>query len=232
MHAPSLHHKWHPLDVSATFIEHHHKIAEVLLVLIILGMLSTLANRFEMLRAFDTRRAADLSRVAAENAAPLTRLTDPANAREYAQRTAYIMTRLDRLRESGQNDRAYIVVYEYAPSKMADVVEPQVFASFEARAAQIAPRFENVERMSRDAWLQMLSNQEWGMNFAPLSNYGAELYNEQEMPIGYIGIERDPGKVFLESEMTRFDASVTELRTAAAQIEQVLLLPLDTLTQP
>ena len=195
MYAPSLHHKSHWLDVSATFIEHHHKIAAALLALILIGMLSAAANRLDILRAFEAGRDADMSRRVAENVAPLTLLTNPAHEREYPQRAAYIMTHLDQLREASQIDRAYVAVYEYARSYHFSGIEPQVFVMFESRPAQIAPRFENFQGISRENWLLIqLEHQTMNsMFFGAPQNYGRELHDEQDIPIGYVGVERVHG---------------------------------------
>ena len=228
MHAPSLHHKWQWLDLSATFIEHHHKIAAALLILIVFGMLSAAASRFEMLRAFEAGRETEMSRVAAETVKPLTRLTNPAFAQEYPQRASYIMTHLDQLREASQIDRAYVAVYEYARSYHFSGIEPQVFVMFESRPAQIAPRFENFQGISRENWLQMQFDGQ-AMNslmFNAIQCFGTELYNEQGKPIGYLGIERAQGETFFR------DREISQFQQTATLVEQALLLPLNALPQP
>lgn len=227
MHAPSLHHKSHWLDLSATFIEHHHKIAAALLALILFGMLSAAANRFAMLKAFDAGRETEMSRIVAETVTPLTRLTNPAFVQEYPQRTAYIMTRLDTLREMLQLDRAYLAVYEYARSYNLSGIEPQVFVMLESRPADIAPQFENFQGISRENWLQIQFDGQamYSLMFNAVQIYGAELYNEQGKPIGYLGIERAQGETFFR------DMDISQFQQAAAQVEQALLLPLNALTQ-
>lgn len=220
MHAPSLHHKWHWLDVSEAFVEHHHKIAVALLILMLIGMLSTVANRFEMFRGFEVGKETEMSRIAAEQVKPLTLLTDSAHVREYPQRVAHIMDNLNRLCDVEQIDRAYLAVYEYAPSMNLSGLEPQIFAVFEAKGDGLAPRFDNYQGTSRENWLQvqgdqMVSNMYLGMP----QSYGKELYNERGTPIGYIGMERmDSERYFQEIEISQFQQT-------AAQIEQLLLLP-------
>ena len=228
MHAPSLHHKWHWLDLSATFIEHHHKIAAALLILILFGMLSAAANRFAMLKAFDAGRETEMSRIVAETVTPLTRLTNPAFALEYPQWAAYIMTHLDTLRETIQIDRAYVAVYEYARSYNFSGIEPQVFVMLESRPAHIAPQFENFQGISRENWLQTQFDGQ-AMNsllFNASQSYGTELYNEQGKPIGYLGIERAEGETFFR------DMDISQFQRTAELIEQALLQPLNALTQP
>ena len=228
MYAPSLHHKWHMLDLSATFIEHHQKVAAALLIVMILGALFSLASRLEVLRAFEFSRDSEMSRLVAETAGSLTRLTDPANALESAPRTAYIMASLDSLRKAGQIDRAYVAVYEYAPSRNLIGLESQVFAMFESHSTQIAPQFENFQRISRENWIKtQLETQAMSSLFLETpQSYGIELYNKQGMPIGYLGIERMQGRDFFRN------IEYSQLQQTARQIEQALLQPLDTLTHP
>ena len=228
MHAPSLHHRWHWLDVSEVFIEHHHKITAALLILILFGMISTVANRLEMLRVFQAGRETDMSRIVAEHVKPLTLLADSAHAREYSQRVAHIMNNLDGLRAAGQIDRAYLAVYEYAPAENLSGLESHIFVVFEAKGEGIAPRFDNYQGMPREHWLQVqLENQTMsGMYLGAPQNYGKELYNERGTPIGYVGMERMDGERFFQ------DIEISQFQRTAAQIEQELLLPLNMLTRP
>lgn len=228
MYAPSLHHKWHALDVGATFIEHHHKIAVALLILILIGMLSTLANWLGMRSGFEVGRETEMSRIVAEDVKPLTLLTDSAHASEYPQRAAHITSNLNRLRVAGQVDRAYLAVYEYAPAENLSGIESHVFAVFEAKGEGVAPRFDNYQGMPREHWLQVqLENQTMGgMYLGAPQNYGKELYNEGGTPIGYIGMERMDGERFFQ------DIDISQFQQTATQIKQELLLPLNMLTQP
>ncbi|GAK53494.1 hypothetical protein U14_04759 [Candidatus Moduliflexus flocculans] len=228
MYTPSLHRRWHWLDVSEAFIEHHRKIAAALLILIVIGMLSTAADRFEMFRGLTVGRETEMSQIVAESVKPLTFLTDSAHASEYSQRVAHIMNHLNGLRAAGQIDRAYLAVYEYAPAENLSGLESHIFAVFEVKGEGIAPRFDNYQGMPREHWLQVqLENQTMnGMYWGAPQSYGKELYNERGTPIGYVGMERMDGERFFH------DIEISQFQRTAAQIEQELLLPLNRLTQP
>lgn len=221
MHAPSLH-KWHVIDFSSAFIEHHQKFAAAILIAALVALVAGVADHL------GTLEFGGVSRVVAVNVEPLTRLTDPQFAHERVLRETYITSSLEHLLKTARLERAYAVVYEYSGAGGAEEIEAQVLGSFEVTQAHITPRFGHVRGMPRRSWLKIQQDERAlsVRSHAFFQSYGFELRNERDAVIGYIGLERKHGDAPLQ------DRDIAQLRNTGMAIERGLLHAVGTLEQP
>ncbi len=64
MHAPSLQ-KWHLFDLSITFVKHHQKLVETLLIVALIGLMYSVAAHLNAFSLPELGRETEMSRVVA-----------------------------------------------------------------------------------------------------------------------------------------------------------------------
>jgi hypothetical protein len=155
---------------------------------------------------------------------PLTLLEAPQFGHEYDLRVHSITQHLKRLRTETRADRAYVVVYGYDSSPFGEKLEKSIFNTFEVVKTGDSPQFLDFQGFSRLNWLRLKKEEQEiisGLVSVFPRSYGMELANEDDEPIGYIGIEYWQDDPLTQSNDMHF------LRQTAIAIEARLLQPLD-----
>ena len=198
MHTHSFHHlhDLHVFERSRTVIQRHTIIILMLAMVIMLVGTYALSIRsgHEGLFRFTEVSAAKIR---------LSRFADPQYAHEVAAREQMMRTALDTLRRDLQADRAYIAVYGVTEDLW---VEYRVISILEVTKTGVTPSIQRLQGIGRSSWLQMENNAyraSWLFGENLPKTFGMELYDEQGMPIGYLGIENTQENVFAEQDIQR-----------------------------
>ncbi|GAK58607.1 hypothetical protein U27_05581 [Candidatus Vecturithrix granuli] len=123
------------------------------------------------------------------------------------------------LRSDLRAERAYIAVYGVTEEFS---VEYRVINVLEATKTGVVLSLQHLHGIGRSSWLQMENNIR-GTSSLFADNltkaYGMELYDEQGMPIGYLGIEKTQENVFAEQD-------IQLLRETAEVVSAAIVKPL------
>jgi hypothetical protein len=183
---PSLLQRFQVFSQSINFIE-HHKLAIILGVIAVLCLVYVLSIPVDHQMFTQQSSARALSARSADIAKPLTRLDDPHYVHEHDIRAHYIIKNLERLRNKTGADRAYVVSYGYGSARFGNRIK-KIASTFEVSPEGLTPQLMDYQDLSRMNWLHIKRDEKFFSVFLPLC-YGMELYNEDDVAIGYIGIE-------------------------------------------
>ena len=206
-------HVVHVFERGRKAIEQHALMTLVLTLAIMLGIgytLNSQSSRVELFQFSD----------ASEAGIRLSRFANPQYAHEVAAREQVMMAALTGLLSDLQADRAYLAVYGLIEDFW---VEYQVISVLEVTKTGVAPDIQRLQGIGRSSWLQMEDNA-YRANWFSTENvarvYGLELYDEQGVPVGYLGMEKTQETWFAEQDIQR-------VREIAEMVSTAIVKPLE-----
>lgn len=184
----------------------HHRVA------IWLSLILVLCLTYILHSSVDTA-----SVTSSANVRYLSLLDDPFYAHEYNRRAAYIFKYLKILKDKTRADSAYFFSYRYGSDHPGGMMGLQIAQSFEVGQKEPARHIREYHDLSRTNWLRVNHNGALAGGFLPGSfpkSYGIELYNEQGMAIGYVGMDYPVEVSFLQGQEMSFFRQTAELMKA------------------
>lgn len=196
------------------FVEHHR-------VAIWLSLIIVLCLPYILHSSVDTT-----SVTSSANVRYLSLLDDPFYAHEYDRRAEHILKYLEILRDETRADRAYFFSYRYGAGLPGGMMGLQISRSFEVGQKEPTHHIREYQNLSRINWLRVNRDDALAGGFLPgpfPKSYGIELYNEQGMAIGYIGMDYPVEVSFLQGqEMSFFRQTADQMKAGLLQsIEHV-----------